>query len=221
MNCAVHADAASTGFCSQCGKAMCEACARDVRGVLFCEECLAARVTAPPAPPPGTPNAVIAALLGTIPGVGAIYNGEYLKGLIHILVFFGLIGFADRAHGPFEAMFGMLAFGFWVYMIIDAYRTAKLRATGQAAAPASGWAFPGTSPVTAAPIGPIILVVVGVLFLADNMGLFDFDYIRRVWDFWPVILIAIGAWMLWRRTTGGAPPAGSPPNAPPKEGMQP
>ncbi|HEX9764478.1 MAG TPA: DUF5668 domain-containing protein [Candidatus Acidoferrales bacterium] len=207
MNCAVHADAASTGFCSQCGKAMCSECARDVRGVLFCEECLAARVTAPPAPPPGTPNAGVALMLGFIPGVGAIYNGEYLKGLVHIAVFFGLISLADRTHGAFGPMFGMLVAAFYIYMIVDAYRTAKLRTTGQAAA-TSGWAFPGTSPGSSAPVGPIILIVVGVLFLADNMGLFDFGYFDYVWNFWPVILIAIGAWMLWRRTAGPQPPAG-------------
>ncbi|MGH9788665.1 MAG: LiaI-LiaF-like domain-containing protein [Candidatus Acidiferrales bacterium] len=209
MNCAVHADAASTGFCSQCGKAMCEACARDVRGVLFCEECLAARVTAPPAPPPGTPSPGVALMLGFIPGVGAIYNGEYLKGLIHIMIFFGLIGIADSVHHePFEAMLVMLAVGFYFYMVIEAYQTAKRRAIGQAAAPASGWSFPGTSPATVAPIGPIVLIVLGVVFLARTMDLFDFYYFQFLWRFWPLILIAIGAWMLWRRTAGPPPPAG-------------
>ncbi|MCI0403100.1 MAG: DUF5668 domain-containing protein [Acidobacteria bacterium] len=221
MNCAVHADAASTGFCSQCGKAMCEACARDVRGVLFCEECLAARVTTPPAPPPGTPNPGVALMLGFIPGVGAIYNGEYLKGLIHIMVFFGIIGIAGTMPEPFEAMFGFLAFGFYVYMVIDAYRTAKLRATGQAPEPSS-WALPGTTAGASAPIGPIILIVLGVLFLARTMDIFDFHYFRFMWRFWPLILIAIGAWLLWRRTSGGSvPPGPPPPNAPPREGAQP
>lgn len=207
MNCAVHADAASTGFCSQCGKAMCEACGRDVRGVLFCEECLAARVTAPPAPPPGTPNPVVAGLLGAIPGVGAIYNGEYLKGLIHIMVFFGLIGIADTVGGPFDVMFGFMAAGFWFYMVIDAYQTAKRRCCGLEAGP-SGWSFPGASPGASAPIGPIILIVLGVLFLGRTMDIFDFYYFRYLWRFWPLILIAIGAWMLWRRTAGTPPPAG-------------
>ena len=208
MNCAVHADAASTGFCSQCGKAMCEACARDVRGVLFCEDCLAARVTAPPAPPPGTPNAGVALMLGFIPGVGAIYNGEYLKGLIHIMVFFGIIGIADAIGSePFQAMFAMLAVGFYFYMVIDAYKTAKLRASGQAPEPGN-WAFPGAGSGSAAPIGPIILIVLGVVFLGRTMDIFDFYYFRYLWRFWPLILIAIGAWMLWRRTAGTQPPAG-------------
>ncbi|MGH9777174.1 MAG: LiaI-LiaF-like domain-containing protein [Candidatus Acidiferrales bacterium] len=208
MNCAVHADAASTGFCSHCGKAMCEACARDVRGVLFCEECLAVRVTAPPAPPPGTPNAGVALMLGFIPGVGAIYNGEYLKGLVHIMVFFGIISLADIVGGPFDVMFGFLAAGFYFYMVIEAYQTAKRRAVGLAEAPSSGWAFPGASPAASAPIGPIILIVLGVLFLGRTMDIFDFHYFRYLWRFWPLILIAIGAWMLWRRTAGPQPPAG-------------
>jgi hypothetical protein len=219
MNCAVHADAASTGFCSQCGKAMCETCARDVRGVLFCEECLAARVTSPAPPPPGTPNPGVALMLGFIPGVGAIYNGEYLKGLIHIMVFFGLISLADLVGGPFDVMFGFLAAGFYFYMVIEAYQTAKRRCCGLEAAP-GGWALPGWGSGTSAPIGPLVLIVLGVIFLARTMDIFDFHYFRYLWRFWPLILIAIGAWMLWQRT-GGAKPGPPPPNAPPREGAQP
>src|SRR5258708_1362620 len=98
MNCAVHADTEASGYCRNCGKAMCAACSHRVRDVLYCEDCLAQHVGLPPAPPPpgavsGVPAdpggfappipaahkqtgaPVLAFLLGFIPGLGAVYNG--------------------------------------------------------------------------------------------------------------------------------------------------
>ena len=51
MNCATHPDTAAVAFCRTCGKPLCSACTRDVRGVIYCEPCLAARLegTAPAA----------------------------------------------------------------------------------------------------------------------------------------------------------------------------
>jgi B-box zinc finger len=59
MNCATHNDVAAVAFCRTCGKPLCQACTRDVRGVIYCENCIAARLegTQPgpgyPAPPAG------------------------------------------------------------------------------------------------------------------------------------------------------------------------
>jgi hypothetical protein len=52
MNCATHPDIAAVAFCRTCGKPLCSNCTRDVRGVVYCEPCLAARLegTVPPAP---------------------------------------------------------------------------------------------------------------------------------------------------------------------------
>jgi len=49
MNCAVHTDVPATGFCRNCGKALCPQCTREVRGALYCEDCLAGLLGAPPA----------------------------------------------------------------------------------------------------------------------------------------------------------------------------
>jgi hypothetical protein len=62
MNCANH-DVAAVAFCRTCGKPLCSTCSRDVRGVIYCESCLAARLdgttpaagfTPVPTPPPQT-----------------------------------------------------------------------------------------------------------------------------------------------------------------------
>ena len=54
MNCANHSDQAAVAFCRTCGKPLCNQCTRDVRGVIYCESCLAARLEGAPAPGAGT-----------------------------------------------------------------------------------------------------------------------------------------------------------------------
>jgi hypothetical protein len=49
------------------------------------------------------------------------------------------------------------------------------------------------------PIGPIILIGLGVLFLLDNFRVFDFIRLGRLW---PLILIGAGLY-LFRNKLGG------------------
>src|SRR5215470_6325427 len=158
MKCAVHPEVDATGFCRNCGKAMCADCARPVREVLYCENCLAAGmgVAPPPAPadpysqpsysqpgyvpsaavpPPqvGSGRGAVAFVLGMFPGLGAVYNGEYNKALIHIVVFAAMIlGLAsdDVGEGA-KAFLGILLGGFVLYMAFDSMRVAQAKATGQ------------------------------------------------------------------------------------------
>ncbi len=52
--------------------------------------------------------------------------------------------------------------------------------------------------------GGIALIVVGGLFLAHNLG---YIHVGDLWEFWPLILIAIGVRLvLNRRKSGDAPP---------------
>lgn len=200
MKCVQHPEVDAVGYCRQCGKALCGDCRRDVRGVVYCEDCLAATVAARPADQ--TPaNAVVAALLAIIPGVGAIYNGEYAKAFIYIVIFGGFISAMESgAARGLEPLVGMLMAGFYFYMIIEAYQTAKRRAAGQT--PASpGWDALGFDGGKGAPIGPIILIVLGVLFLFNTMDVFHWT--RHLWRFWPAVLVLLGVWLLFKRTTGG------------------
>jgi TM2 domain-containing membrane protein YozV len=218
MNCAVHADTEASGYCRNCGKAMCTACSHRVRDVLYCEDCLAQHVGLPAAaqPPsaapdvPANPGAymptatpqlrqgnspVLAFLLGFIPGLGAIYNGEYNKAIIHIVVFGAIIlGIAsDLGEGLQNLLiFALVIFPF--YMAIDAMRSAKARATGQPMAdPFENWSGQR-------PLGPIILIGIGALFLLNNFGFFEFFRVRQI--FVPLLLIGIGFFMLRNRVGG-------------------
>ena len=243
MNCVNHPDAPAVAYCRTCGKPLCNVCSRDVRGVVYCEECLASHLSATmPAPgaavvpgavepPPGTPNPKLAAILGFIPGVGAMYNGEFAKGFIHVLIFATLIWLANPEHG--SGLFGIAIAAFAIYMPIEAYKTARAREMGLAPPDPFGFnhlfsptppanrtvgvtptnVAPGVvsggssggnvvpdvplpdEPRSRAPVGAFILIALGVIFLLDELGLFNFN-----WDkFWPIILIAVGAAMLFKR----------------------
>ena len=209
MKCAVHSDADAVGYCRNCGKAMCSQCVRPIRDVLYCEDCLAKTIGLSNTPPevatgygsqPGIPSGTIhhltgnpaaAFLLGLFPGLGAVYNGEYNKALIHITVFAAMIvGLnSDLGDGAITALSLLLA-GFILYMAFDAMRTAKAKTVGDVAPdPLEDWS-------KNRPIGPIILIALGAIFLLENFHLFSFYRVER---FWPLVLIAVGVLMFRNR----------------------
>ena len=74
MNCANHADVPAVAYCRTCGKPLCSTCARDVRGVIYCEECLASHLSGT-MPPPGStavpPGAEPPARTAAVPALAA------------------------------------------------------------------------------------------------------------------------------------------------------
>ncbi|HZY72307.1 MAG TPA: B-box zinc finger protein, partial [Edaphobacter sp.] len=138
MNCANHPDRERTAFCQNCGKPLCQECTRTVGSAVFCEPCLAARLSGignpvgspvpgepVPPPPPDEPNPGLAALLGFIPGVGAMYNGQYAKGIVHLIVFAILVSLAGE-----NGIFGLFIAGWIFYQVIEAHHTAQARRDG-------------------------------------------------------------------------------------------
>jgi hypothetical protein len=129
--------------------------------------------------------------LGFCPGLGAIYNGEYNKALLHIVVFAAMIvGLSSDLGAGADVALALLLAGFVFYMAFDAMRTAKAKQLGEVAVdPLESWS-------KERPIGPIILIGIGVLFLLNNFAWFPFYRIER---FWPLILIGVGVLMFRNR----------------------
>ncbi len=148
----------------------------------------------------GTPSPGLAFILGFIPGVGAIYNGQYAKGLVHAVVFGLLVTILDSGHvGSFEPLFGIFL-AIWVfYMAFEAHHTAAKRRKGE---PVEELSSLMNIPTTAGgiPVGPVILIGLGVILLLDTLNVITFESVSR---YWPVLLIVGGGYMLYSRTEAG------------------
>jgi TM2 domain-containing membrane protein YozV len=166
-------------------------------------------------PPPIPNNEVspgLAFLFGLIPGVGAIYNGQYAKGLIHVFITGLMFTILSSDAGGFEALIVLLLIGFWAYMPFEAYHTASKRRRGLPVDEFSGFVQSehlGRGP-SRFPAAAVFLIVFGVIFLLNNLGIFEF---RRIVRFWPALMIALGVYLLWLRMSGaqngGGPGAGT------------
>ncbi|MBK5257536.1 MAG: hypothetical protein JJE39_16040 [Vicinamibacteria bacterium] len=156
---------------------------------------------ATPIPPPPAPSAprirpssqgstqrrspALAAFLSLFPGFGHLYNGEIGKALAFFSAFASCVFIVAEDHGG--AFFGLLIPFIIFYNMIEAYRSAErinlqsLSGVSAEDEPASnqlwGWS----------------LVVMGGLMLLNNLGVFRFAWIAKLW---PLLLIAAGIALL-------------------------
>ena len=212
MNCQNHPEIPATAYCRTCGKPVCEQCRRDAHGTVFCAEHLPAPAGAasPPAAPGAVPPSAIPAsypradvspglalFLGFIPGVGAIYNGQYVKGLVHAVIFGVIISIIDSGRGGIEVVMSMLLTAWIFYMAFEAQHTAQKRRNGEPVDEYSSVLnFHGGNN---APVAGIVLVVLGALLLLNTLNLVNFAYLER---YWPALLIAAGVYLLYTRLGG-------------------
>jgi len=154
-------------------------------------------VAAVPPPQIGKSSGAIAFILGFIlPGLGAVYNGEYNKALIHIVIFaslvFGLANSDELSAGAIT-MLGLLLAGFIFYTAFDSMRVAQAKSSGQLVT-----ADPLESIGRNLPMGPAILIGIGALMLLNNFRVFEFLHLGLSRT-WPLILIAVGVFMFRNR----------------------
>jgi len=258
MDCVNHSGITATAYCQSCGKALCASCVRTAAGgQILCDGCNSAwqSFQQPFAAPPSGPNPSTASVLGLIPGVGAMYNGQFFKGLIHVIVFAVLVSITE-----YHGIFGIFIGAWCLYQSFEAFHTAKALRDGQplpdplglnevgnwlnlggrprypgqpsvgsaGQGPAAGGyqppyqpaGYPPPFPPPAAgiddptlPPGPpqywqplcwrrgqpvfaILLIGLGLLFLLDQLDIFN----GRLKDFvWPLALIGLGVWLIVRR----------------------
>ena len=129
MDCVNHQGVAATAYCQNCGKPLCATCVRNAgNGQILCEPCLMAwqSVQQPFVAQAGGPNPSVAAVLGIIPGVGAMYNGQYFKGLIHVVIFVVIISITTH-----YGLFGLFIPAWVLYQSFEAFHTAKAIRDGQ------------------------------------------------------------------------------------------
>lgn len=132
----------------------------------------------------------LAAILSGFPGMGNVYNGLYLRGLVQFLICGTLVNMLDHGGSPFLGM--SLAF-FWAFNILDAYRQAMLINYGYAQ-------DLGLTDLPQRPragqgglVAGIILSFLGTIAFVDQY--LDID-IRWLYDLWPLGIVAVGLWLI-------------------------
>ena len=152
---------AVVAFCQQCGRPLTYASRRQVGPAIVCESCAQTYTAQPgdphggwtsvptpgssgsdaPAAPGGLPpkrseaNPALGGFLGLIPGVGAMYNGQYAKAAIHLVIFVILVSLANDVN----EVFGWFVAGWVFYQAFDAYHTARAQRDGDPLPDPFGW----------------------------------------------------------------------------------
>lgn len=151
----------------------------------------------PAAPvPDDSVHPVLALLLGLIPGVGAIYNGQYAKGLVHAVVFGLLVSTIANSHnGGMAALLGIMIGAWEFYMAFEAYHTARKRRYGVSVEEFSGQ-FDFRAGSGRFPAGAVLLIGLGFILLLDTTDIISIDEFGK---YWPIGLIVLGVYLLYNR----------------------
>ncbi len=175
---------------------------------------------APPVRPDDSVHPVLALLLGFIPGVGATYNGQYAKGLVHAVVFGLLLSAIINSHGSagMAAFIGIMIAAWMFYMVFEAYHTARKRRLGIPVDEFAGH-FELRSVGGRVPVGAIILIGLGFILLLDTTNIISIDQFVQ---YWPLGMILLGVYLLYNRlhsetahpVTNSAPAASAPASRP-------
>jgi hypothetical protein len=210
---------------------MCQSCQRPALGSVYCEEHAPVPTPQPtyaapvdPAAPPPLPQStvspwtapaapggvmpdpsvhpVLALILGFLPGVGAIYNGQYAKGLIHAVIF-GLMVSVENitSNGALQAFVGIMIGAWVIYQAFEAYHTARKRRYGIPVEELSSFFDARTPGSSRSSVGALILIGAGVVLLLETTDIIGPDILER---YWPLALIAGGVWLLYSRMNTGA-----------------
>jgi hypothetical protein len=129
-------------------------------------------------------NPSLAAFLAIVPGMGAVYNGNFLKGITYMLVFAVLIVLTDNAHDPDTVVFGLMIAGFYIFQIIDSYNEAgKINQNALSEENSTS----GKEDLSL--FSAVIVLLIGIIFQLANFDLLTYRQVTRLW---PLLLIAFG-----------------------------
>lgn len=133
---------------------------------------------------------LLAGVLSGFPGLGNVYNGLYLRGMVQFMIVGALMTLVDRREVPFLIMATIF---FWAFSILDAYRQAVLINYGYAQdlglldQPQRPRAGQGGL------IAGVILTILGLIALIEQYVAVDLDWL---YDLWPLLLVGTGIWLI-------------------------
>jgi hypothetical protein len=197
MNCAYHMRNPAVVQCNNCARPLCPACDHRIKGFPFCQDCIVtgvemlrqrARSTGTPVVRRNSSPLVATLLSFIVPGLGAAYNGQTSKAIVHFAIFASFFQMAMVTEGlPFFVL-GFIAT--WCFAAIDACRTAQMLRSGLSP-DAEGDVI--TRRLYGNPFAwSVTLLVLGTIFLLHTL----FGIKLPVKQFLPVLLVVLGAYML-------------------------
>ncbi len=196
MNCAYHTQNGAVVNCNGCGKPLCPACDHRIKGFPFCQDCIVMgvdllrqhnRTDHAPFVKKRTSPVAATLLSGICPGLGAAYNGQTTKALVHFAVFVGLFQMAILTSAPLF-VFGFM--GMWLFAALDSWRTAQMIRSGVTPDNAEDILvkrFSGNPKLWG-----VVLTVLGVAFVFQRF--FNLGFLMR--GILPLLLIGLGFYIL-------------------------
>jgi hypothetical protein len=197
MNCAYHTRNPAVVQCNRCMRPLCPACDHRIRGFPYCQDCIVEGVEhlKQQSRSVGVPqlrrrsSPVAATLLSIIvPGLGAAYNGQTSKAIVHFAIYASFFQMATLTDAMPFFVLGVVAT--WLFAAVDAFRTAQLIRSGLAPSAEEDviarrlYGNPVAWSVT--------LLVLGIIFLLHTL----FGVRLPVRQMLPVLLVVLGAYML-------------------------
>ncbi|MBS1788124.1 MAG: B-box zinc finger protein [Acidobacteria bacterium] len=209
MKCTYHPTNLASARCSSCDRNLCPACDHRIKGYPYCQDCIVAGIELLRHNPtektylPQTEgkSPFLALVLGLIPGLGAAYNGQPVKALVHFVVTAGLWTLADVFHNTLEMTCALASFAVYVYSLYDAFRSAQRQRQGANLAEEDEQLRQFMRARTNLWGG--LLIAIGVLTTLHII------FPVQTHRFWPLLLVAAGIYLLseFRRSKNIAPPA--------------
>lgn len=138
MKCAYHPAHPANVRCGSCDRNLCAACDHRIKGYPYCQDCIVAGIEILRRTANGRyasaqsekKKPFLALLLGLIPGLGAAYNGQNIKALVHFVVTVGLWTLSDVFSSPLAIVIGLSGIAFYFFSLYDAYASAQRHRAG-------------------------------------------------------------------------------------------
>ncbi|HKP12679.1 MAG TPA: hypothetical protein VJZ91_11230 [Blastocatellia bacterium] len=204
MFCSYHTQSAARVQCTSCHRGLCPACDHRIKGYAYCQDCIVMGIESLSQRHQrgrSKTKARLAALCALIPGMGAVYNRQNLKAVVHFVGIVGLFNLTKLHVMP--GLFALAGVVVYIYSMMDAYRTADRIAQGDSAE-ADEARFKRKLAKHAPALG-VGLIVLGALMVVQVLRPFVFISPARLL---PVALIILGGFLLTRyfkRSSGDVP----------------
>lgn len=197
MYCIFHQKNPAVVQCNRCARPLCAACDHRIRGFPFCQDCIVAGVELLRRHSPSDTSQIIrrrsspfvATLLSFVPGLGAAYNGQTSKAIVHFAIFASFFQMAVLTEGVHFFILGVL--GTWLFAAVDACRTAQLMRAGlttEAEEDVIARRLYGNPFAWG-----ITLILIGTIFLLHTL----LGVQLPIRELLPLALVALGAYMLF------------------------